>query len=94
MTGAIRHFIEKYIVADVPNAMSACLDCKVVQCTADEWETCANRLARKSTLDHLPKDPGHKVQAMPESPRASIARHGPTPVKPDSGNDDGETAST
>ncbi len=56
VTGVIRHFIEKYIVTTVPNAMSACLDCKVVQCTADEWETCANRLSRKATLDHMPID--------------------------------------
>ena len=61
MTGFIQRFIRKYIVTEVPNAMSACLDCKVVQCTADEWESCANRLARKATLDHLPKEPNQEA---------------------------------
>jgi hypothetical protein len=62
VTGIIRSFIEKYIVTEVPNAMSACLDCKVVQCTADEWETCANRLARKASLDHMPVETKSKQE--------------------------------
>jgi hypothetical protein len=53
MSGVIRNFIRKYIVAEDPNDMNACLDCKIVQCTADEYATCAHRLARAATLDHL-----------------------------------------
>lgn len=46
----IHDFVVKHLVADVPDAMSACLDCGFVQCLNEKWETCANRLARQAGL--------------------------------------------
>jgi hypothetical protein len=46
----IHDFVVKHIVADVPGALSACLDCGFVQCLSKKWETCPNRLAREAAL--------------------------------------------
>ena len=48
--GQIHDFIVKHIVADVPDAVSACLDCGFVQCLNEKWDTCPNRLARVAGL--------------------------------------------
>jgi len=50
MFGKIRDLIKKYLVADVPDELSACLDCDALQCSNDRWETCPNRLARAAAL--------------------------------------------
>jgi hypothetical protein len=50
MHGKIHDFITKHIVADVPDAFAACLDCGFVQCLNATWETCPNRLAHAAAL--------------------------------------------
>nr|WP_294529573.1 hypothetical protein [uncultured Rhodopila sp.] len=50
MTGKIHDFIVKHFVADVPDALSACLDCGFVQCSNEKWQSCPNRLAREAGL--------------------------------------------
>jgi hypothetical protein len=50
MVGTIHDFIAKHIVADVPDALSACLDCGFAECLTKKWDTCPNRLARAAAL--------------------------------------------
>jgi hypothetical protein len=45
-----RTLVRKYIVYDVPDEMAACIDCRVVRCSNDNYETCANRLAHAAAL--------------------------------------------
>jgi hypothetical protein len=41
----IRRWIRDEIVQEVPPEMSACeFDCRHLECTQGEWETCKNRL--------------------------------------------------
>jgi hypothetical protein len=61
MTGRIRAFVGKYIVADVPPELSACLDCGFEQCLNEKWATCPARLAVAAALKDLQQ--------------ASVARH-------------------
>jgi hypothetical protein len=66
----IHDFVVKYIVGDVPDALSACLDCGFVQCLNSKWETCPNRLAREAGLLAMraaaPAQPNEPTAAAPE----------------------------
>jgi hypothetical protein len=70
----IHDFVVKHIVADVPDALSACLDCGFVQCLNEKWETCPNRLAREAGLIAMhaaaPAEPAEQrvKGAAPEAP--------------------------
>ncbi len=50
MTGKFQDFIVNHLIAEVPDELSACLDCGFVECTNEKWETCANRLARLAAI--------------------------------------------
>jgi hypothetical protein len=43
-------FVRRHLVDDVPDEMSACLECGAVQCRQDKYETCPNRLAHAEAL--------------------------------------------
>jgi hypothetical protein len=47
----IRAFIQRHIIADVPNDLSACLDCDALECIHGKWETCPHRLKRAADLE-------------------------------------------
>ncbi len=64
MVGIIHDFIVRHIVAEVPDALSACLDCGSVQCLNEKWDTCPNRLARAAALCAMDaKDAAKPVEA-------------------------------
>ena len=67
MFSVIRNFIRTYIVAEVPNEMTACLDCKAVQCTAEEYATCEYRLSRATGLEHSGTDAEARQSWSPET---------------------------
>jgi hypothetical protein len=46
----IRDFTTRHLVDEVPDEMSACLDCGEVQCLNDKYQTCPNRLAQAAVL--------------------------------------------
>ena len=50
MPGRLHDFIKKHIVAEVPDEFEACLDCGAVRCSAERWDACPNRLARRDAL--------------------------------------------
>jgi hypothetical protein len=64
----IHDFVVKHIVADVPEAMSACLDCGVVQCVDSKWETCPNRLAREAGLVAMQAAAAHSAEPRANEP--------------------------
>ncbi len=43
-------FILRHISAEVPDEMSACLDCGATQCTNAKYQSCPNRLAHAAAL--------------------------------------------
>jgi hypothetical protein len=43
-------FVREHLVGDVPDEMSACLQCSAVQCRQDKYETCPNRLRHVEAL--------------------------------------------
>jgi hypothetical protein len=46
----LRRFYRRNVVADVPDELSACLDCGRVECAESKWQSCPNRLARAAAL--------------------------------------------
>ena len=46
----VRKFVEKHVVAEVPDEMAACLDCEAEQCLDGVYETCPSRLGRAAFL--------------------------------------------
>ena len=61
MLGRIRAFVARYIVAEVPPELSACLDCGFPQCLDEKWESCPRRLADAAVLKRL----DHATAAVP-----------------------------
>jgi hypothetical protein len=60
MLDAIRTFIRKDIAAEVPDDLSACMDCDSVECPEEEFKNCPNRLARLTELQRLKNaNPAH-----------------------------------
>jgi hypothetical protein len=53
MFEAIKSFIRKDIAAEVPDDLSACMDCDSVDCPEEKFKTCPNRLARLTELKTL-----------------------------------------
>ena len=79
----IHDFVAKYIVADVPDALSACLDCGFVECLNEKWESCSNRLAREAALCAMHAAPAAASQVNePVSPPddAAVDPGEPCPV--------------
>ena len=79
----IHDFVVKYIVGDVPDALSACLDCGFVECLNEKWESCPNRLAREASL-----------LAMRAAAAAEPAASGPPPELEDPAADPAATCPT
>jgi hypothetical protein len=50
MLGWLWRSFRRQIVADVPDAMAACMDCNVTQCSNDQFEKCPYRLNREAAL--------------------------------------------
>ena len=46
----LRRFFERHVVADVPDELSACLECGEIQCVDSKFSNCPNRLARVAAL--------------------------------------------
>jgi hypothetical protein len=46
----LHSFIQRHIVAPVPDAMNLCLSCNQVDCSAEEYDACGPRLARAERL--------------------------------------------
>ena len=46
----LRRFFGRYVVDDVPDELSACLDCGRVECAESKFQSCPNRLARAAAL--------------------------------------------
>jgi hypothetical protein len=53
MSYNLRTFIREHLVDEVPDEMSACLDCGAIQCRDGRYEDCPNRLARAAALKAL-----------------------------------------
>nr|WP_294544596.1 hypothetical protein [uncultured Rhodopila sp.] len=64
----IRDFVVKYIAADVPDALSACLDCGFVQCLNEKWDSCPNRLAREAALCAMHAAAAHAAEPQVSEP--------------------------
>jgi hypothetical protein len=50
MLGKLWTVVMKHIVGEVPDEMSACMDCGAVQCCSEQYATCSYRLARFAAL--------------------------------------------
>jgi hypothetical protein len=50
MLGRIWSFLSKQVVTDVPDELSACMECGVTQCPDDRFRTCPRRLAQAAAL--------------------------------------------
>jgi len=50
MFGALWTFVRNHIVDEVPDEMSACLECRDLDCRDSRYETCPNRLQRAAAL--------------------------------------------
>jgi hypothetical protein len=50
MLDTIYALVRKHIVDEVPDAMSACLDCGTLDCRDNIYETCPNRLRAEAAL--------------------------------------------
>jgi hypothetical protein len=76
----IRDFVVKYIAADVPDALSACLDCGFVQCLNEKWDSCPNRLAREAALCamHAAAAPAAEPQVSEPAPDPDDSAFDPT----------------
>jgi hypothetical protein len=46
----LRRFFDRHIVANVPDELSACLECGEIQCVDSKFRNCPNRLARVAAL--------------------------------------------
>jgi hypothetical protein len=46
-------FFSRHIVTDVPDEISACMECDATQCRDDRFRTCPNRLAQAAALRAL-----------------------------------------
>ena len=72
----VRKFIEKHVVAEVPDEMAACLDCDAVQCLDGVYETCPNRLGRAAALSAARAPAaGRPITASNTQPTAASAVH-------------------
>jgi hypothetical protein len=76
MAGKIHDFIVGHIVAEVPDALSACLDCGFVECPNEKWENCPNRLARAAALGAM-----HAGEITEPAQPAETAAHHTPPYK-------------
>lgn len=47
-------FYKKHVLAEVPDAMAACLDCDAGECSDDKYAACAYRLDRVAALKAAP----------------------------------------
>nr|WP_294514435.1 hypothetical protein [uncultured Rhodopila sp.] len=79
MTGKIHDFITKHFVADVPDALSACLDCGFVQCSNEKWESCPNRLAREAGLRAMRAIVPATPAASAANPESDVSPNYPSP---------------
>ena len=50
MLGKLWAFVRKHLVNEVPDEMSACLDCGAIQCKDHEFLSCPYRLDRAAAL--------------------------------------------
>lgn len=64
----LRSFIQRHIVAPVPDEMNMCLSCNQVDCSAAEYDACTPRLAR---AERLRREPAATVYIAPSSASAS-----------------------
>jgi hypothetical protein len=53
MLAALRSFVKRHIVEEVPDEMSACLECGRLDCRDSTYVACPNRLRRKADLQAL-----------------------------------------
>jgi hypothetical protein len=53
MLGKLWIIVKKHIVGEVPDEMSACIDCDAVQCCSEQYATCSHRLARFAALQAM-----------------------------------------
>ncbi len=53
MFGRLWRFLGRQVVENVPDELSACLECSAVQCVDSQWRNCPRRLARVADLKAL-----------------------------------------
>jgi hypothetical protein len=53
----MRRLFGRYIVAEVPDELAACLECGAVQCVDAKFRKCPNRLARLAALKAVRENP-------------------------------------
>jgi hypothetical protein len=63
MLGKLWARVKAHIVEDVPDDMSACLDCEALQCRDDQYETCPRRLIRAADLGKMRLSDDHQTVA-------------------------------
>lgn len=65
MLGKFWTFVSRQLVGDVPDEMSACLDCSAVQCRDNRFETCPHRLAEATALRAMRASEGQPTMGCP-----------------------------
>lgn len=50
-------FLKKNVVGEVPDELSACIECRVAQCGGEKFLTCPNRLNRAEGLKAMRSQP-------------------------------------
>jgi hypothetical protein len=53
MLNWLRGLFSRHVIAEVPEELSACLNCGVLQCSQERWVTCPHRLAEAAALKAL-----------------------------------------
>lgn len=53
MLDGLWRFLNRHIVADVPDEMAACLDCAVAQCRESKFQNCPHRIAQATALQAM-----------------------------------------
>jgi hypothetical protein len=52
-------YLTRHIVTDVPDEISACIECSVTQCVEGKFRNCPNRLARFAALKAMHDQPAN-----------------------------------
>jgi hypothetical protein len=51
----MRTLFKRVVMDDVPPEMDMCLDCRVLRCSEEKFQTCAARKLRAEELTHRPQ---------------------------------------
>jgi hypothetical protein len=67
--GWLQGLFRRNVLSDVPEDMSACLSCGVLQCSDERWVNCSHRLAEAAALRALRQSQGKRsVRLDPDDP--------------------------